>query len=285
MTKVDPQTVFSDFLKAHRTAKGIKTVGAQYQFFGGQSVLGTTEINFRKIATGHPPTMAFLSAIFPKLDANARRECVLAFFARNLAPGANALKNDETPRNELFEYVSMYLQNAVTAEVKDVWRTGEAYEFLRAEHLDVLNSDESAFRLYKKILYYDELHVSDSAAKPALVEKLKGIGLVKQRGVYLKLFSDRIRIPSWENSDLPIRRRAAKYFLQHINSYVSEEGGPQQFCKQQMLRISPENAERVFEQLSVITKWIYTLHEEKPGDACMPFFSALIARKFRKEEL
>jgi hypothetical protein len=284
----------TDYLTSLQKKFHLSSLQDLFERLGGSQYLKIKSPTLRAVhQRKNNPSVDLLARLFAKADPGDRKQLILAYFRTVLAAETYPTKDpegcderDKEIAEQLLNFLEVNLGESEIRKTTDLWSSGEPFMQYTEEQLDLLISNESIWRFFKKVVLLDQIPVEKCTLQKADLEKLLKAELLKIEGNQILPWSKNYRIPSYKNGAPPkLARKGTLYSINQMNLYISYEGGPHQFENAQTVMVTPENAEKIKNHFETMRNWIYSLGERKTLPDHVPVFSFLFCKVMRKEEL
>lgn len=242
--------LFHHCLNEFKATLNIKTSKEFYAYLGGEKELGFKLRRFFDFENGvDDPPLELLISFFNKSNASDRGKIIKAYFKTK----CGGLKKSAA----LLNYLEAILSLAdVQGSEETIWDEDSKRKTYTDDQLDYLSNNESALRLHKNVLLYEEVSGDDLLGREDVIKNLVKLGLVKWDKNKLVPTKNLYRIPQRDFSPPKSVARANRFALKHIETYISPEGSDNQKLYYFSGLFKKDMAEKVLKKTKEFKNWV-----------------------------
>jgi hypothetical protein len=273
---------FSSFLKQSKIRRSIRNSKEHYLFFDSHKELGISLRHFQDIESGkHPPSEQVFLVIYNKTEDLYKKDCILSFFETVLA-GLDS--------NNLIDFLKTNLKLPIPDDKKKYWDSKlDSYKDYTKEQLEFLSKNEEALRLHKRLLLYDSSKVPLSSVNidESLIKKMVQLKLISISKNYIKINHSYCRVPRAETSSPTTVTKATDFILEHIPTFISKEGSPNQGLFYVSQLMDHDSAMKIIETQKIFKNELHTLaiDTDKEVNNIVPFVFVSFCKILEKKDL
>jgi hypothetical protein len=272
---------FHEFLKTLRTKHGCTSARGLFETLGGEKKTGMTLRNFQLIECGsQAPSVAAFMGIFRQLDSADYKDAITSFFET-----AGDTSSSPAASKRITEYLETHLTPAFSKTEKSVFDGDKPVMFYSEDQLRFLSDNAEALRLHLHMLLWERADKARLAGHEHVAQQLVDKDLADNKDDVIVPKRQLFKIPQYSNSAPSTARKGTKLVLKMLETFISEDGSPDQEVCLAMQLVTPTAAKQIQSEQLKFKKWVQSMSSDRAGDDLVPYCYIGFGKKLDRREL
>ena len=182
-------------------------------------------------------------------------------------------------------FIHEHLTAAFDKTEASIWESKRPQMTYSEQQMAFLTKSHEAMRLHHRTLLWEFIPMEELREQMPIAKQLVEHELAVLSDDGLRSIRALIRTPHYENAAPSSVRKATRMLMSNLETYVSEEGGPNQELGYAIQLVDSDAAKRIMEEMKKFKKWVQSIASRETKGDLLPFVMLTFGKKLEKREM